>query len=65
MQEIHERLDTLEGKIDRIIELLIPVNAHAPFVDDLKSACQTSMFLRRIVPVREEINLLLENNPNN
>lgn len=60
--EINQRLDILEEKIDRIIKLLIPVNAHAPFVDDLKTACQSSMVLRRLVPVRSDSTLMIENN---
>lgn len=60
--EINQRLDRLEEKIDKIIELLIPVNAHAPFVDDLKTACQSSMVLRRLVPVRNDNTLMIENN---
>ena len=60
--EINQRLDRLEEKIDKIIELLIPINAHAPFVDDLKTACQSSMVLRRLVPVRNDNTLMIENN---
>ena len=52
MLEEESQLDRIEKKLDKVIELLIPVNQHAPFVDDLKQAVENSMVLRRIVPVR-------------
>ena len=50
---MEERLDNIEQKLDLIIKLLKPVNAHAPFVDDLKTACQNSRILRSMVPIRD------------
>lgn len=61
MEDTNERLNQIEEKLDRIIELLVPVNAHAPFVDDLKNACQSSMILRRFIPVNNNP-LLIESN---
>ena len=52
--DTNERLIKLEKKIDYIIELLEPVNAHAPFVEDLKTACQQSRVLRSIIRVRDD-----------
>lgn len=60
---ISEKLDSLDRKLDQIITLLLPVNAHTDFVDDLKTACQESRILRSIVRVRApEPVLTIENN---
>lgn len=58
MLEEESQLDRIEKKLDKVIELLIPVNEHAPFVGDLKEAVQNSMVLRRIVPVRSPAMLI-------
>ena len=52
--DIENRLDRLEKKIDLLIELLRPVNAHASFVDDLKTACKTNRLLKTVITVSED-----------
>ena len=59
MEDISERLDILEEKIDEILFLLRPVSKHAAFVDDLKYVFNNSKILKTLGMTTQQ-NLLTE-----
>ena len=53
-QELLERINVIEQKLDTVLMLLEPVHAHAGFVGDLKDWCYNKSVLRAILPPRQE-----------
>ena len=49
---IESKLDGVQEKLDYIIALLKPVNAHSAFVTDLENSCQNNRILRSMVTLR-------------